>query len=130
MPVIYSPATKTARMTATRDRIDAGGAAGKLEICTAGYAAVLATIPLGYPGNATGTVAGTAPVRLTLAGFPRSDAADNSGVPAVARIRTSDDQDVITGLTVGLTDADVILDSLDITAGQQVIINSAVFDHA
>lgn len=31
-------------MTAIRDAIDAGGAAGKLEICCPAYAAILATI--------------------------------------------------------------------------------------
>ena len=35
MAVTYSTAVKTARMTAVRDQIDAGGAAGKLEICSA-----------------------------------------------------------------------------------------------
>lgn len=128
MAVTYSTAVKTARMTATRDQIDAGGAAGKLEICSAGYASILATIPLGYSGASTGTVSGAV---LTLAGFPRSDtSADNTGTAAVARIRTSSDVDVITGLTVGLSSADVILDSLSITAAQTVTINSATFTHA
>lgn len=128
MAVTYSPAVKTARMTAVRDQIDAGGAAGKLEICTAGYASVLATINLGYSGASTGTVSGAV---LTLAGFPRSDtAADASGTAAVARIRTSANADVITGLTVGLSGSDINLDSVSITAGQQVTINSAAITHA
>lgn len=128
MAVIYSTAVKTARMTAVRDQIDAGGAAGKLEICTAGYASVLATITLGYSGASTGTVSGAV---LTLAGFPRSDtAADATGTAAIARIRTSANVDVITGLTVGLSGSDINLDSLSITAGQQVTINSAAITHA
>lgn len=128
MAVTYSTAVKTARMTAVRDQIDAGGAAGKLEICTAGYSSVLATITLGYSGASTGTVSGTV---LTLAGFPRSDtSADATGTAAVARIRTSANADVITGLTVGLSGSDINLDSLSITAGQQVTINSAAITHA
>jgi hypothetical protein len=127
MAVTYSTAVKTARMTAVRDQIDAGGAAGKLEICSAGFASILATIPLGFSGASTGTVSG---LTLTLAGFPRSDtAADNTGTAAVARIRTSANADVITDLTVGLSGANVNLDSLSVTAGQTVTINSAAFTH-
>lgn len=128
MSVTYSTAVKTARMTAVRDQIDAGGAAGRLEICSAGYAAILATITLGYSGNSTGTISGDT---LTLAGFPRSDtSADNTGTAAVARIRTSAGADVITGLTVGTSGSDINLDSTSITAGQTVTINSATVQHA
>ena len=128
MTVTYSATVKTARMTAVRDQIDAGGAAGKLEICSAAYASVLATITLGYSGASTGTISGDV---LTLAGFPRSDtSADNSGTAAVARIRTSANADVITGLTVGTSGTDVVLDSTSITAGQTVTISSATFTHA
>lgn len=100
MPVTYSAAVKTARMTAVRDQIDAGGAAGKLELGTTAMALVLATIVLGFSGISTGTVAADV---LTLAGFPRADtAADATGKATVARIRTSANADVITTLSVGL----------------------------
>lgn len=50
---------------------------------------------------------------------------------AAARIRTaSGGTDVITGLTVGLSASDIILDSVGITAGQTVTINSASITHA
>lgn len=128
MAVTYPTNVKASRMTAVRDNIDAGGAAGKLEICSAAYASILATIPLGYSGASTGTVSGAV---LTLSGFPRSDtSADNTGTAAVARIRTSANVDVITGLTVGLSGSDINLDSLSITAGQTVTINSAAITHA
>lgn len=128
MAVTYSTAVKNARMTAVRDQIDAGGAAGKLEIGTAGFGTILATITLGYSGNTTGTISGGV---LTLAGFPRSDSsADNSGTAAVARIRTSANVEVITGLTVGTSGTDLVLDSVTFTAGQTVTINSATITHA
>lgn len=129
MSAQYPNDVKLARMQAVRDKIDAGGAAGRLEICSAGYAAVLATVVLGYSGNATGTLAGTT---LTLAGFPRSDvSADASGTAAVARVRSSTGADVITGLTVGVgAGFDVQLDSVSITAGQTVEIDGAQFTHA
>lgn len=128
MAVTYSSTAKDARMTAVRDAIDAGGAAGKIEICTAGYASVLATITLGYSGASTGTVSGGV---LTLAGFPRSDtSADNTGTAAVARIRTSASADVVTGLTVGTSGSDINLDSTSITTGQTVTLSSATITHA
>ena len=129
MSVNYSTAVKTARMLAVRDQIDAGGAAGRLEICSASYASILATITLGYSGSSTGTVSGDT---LTLAGFPRSATAASTGTAVIARIRTSAGVDVITGLTVGLTGSgsDIIMDSTSITSGQTVTINSATIQHA
>jgi hypothetical protein len=125
MPVIYAPAVKTARMAAVRDQIDAGSGPGVLQIGSAGMASVLVEITLDDP---CGTV--TAGV-LTLSNFPRSDTSANAtGTAAAARIRDSSGNDMITGLTVGLSAADVILDSLSITAGQTVTINTAAFTHA
>lgn len=128
MTCVYSTAVKTARMVAVRDQIDAGGGAGRLEIGTANMGTILATITLGYSGNTTGTVSGTV---LTLAGFPRQDnSADNSGTAAAARIRTSTGVDVITGLTCGVGNGDVQLDSLVVTAGQVFQITSVTITHA
>lgn len=124
MAVTYTTAVKTARMTAVNTAI---GTAGVLEIGTSAMASILATIPLANPA---GTVSNGV---LTLT-MPRSDAsADNTGVPAVARIRTaSGGTDIITGLTVTLIGGggDVQLDSLSITAGQNVTVGSATITHA
>lgn len=126
MAVTYSNTVKQARMTAVRDQIDGGSGPGILEIGTAAMGTTLATITLGDP---SGTVAGAGV--LTLSGFPRSDtAADATGTAAAARIRDSNGNVVISGLTVGLSGTDVILDSLSITSGQTVTINSVVFTHA
>ena len=101
MPVTYGVDAKNRRMIASRDAIDAGGAAGKLELGTTAMALVLATITLGYPGVSTGTVVGDV---LTLAGFPRADtSADATGKATVARIRTSANADAfMPTLSVGL----------------------------
>lgn len=124
MSVIYTTAVKNARLDAVTAQI---GTTGVLEIGTAGMASVLATINLGNPA-AAGASGGV----LTLAGFPRSDtAADNTGTAAAARIRTATaGTDIITGLTVGLSGSDINLDSLSVTAGQAVTINSATITHA
>lgn len=125
MAVNYPVAVKNARMTAVRDQIDAGAAAGILEIGTAGMATVLAQITLNDP---SGTVASGV---LTLSGFPKSDTSANaSGVAAAARIRDSNNIDIITGLTVGTSGSDINLDNTNISAGQTVTINSATITHA
>lgn len=126
MAVTYPNNVKAARMTAVRDLMDAGSGAGKLEIGTAGMAAVLATIPLSDPA---GTISAGV---LTLSGFPKSDTADATGTAAAARIRDSDNNDVITGLTVGIagSGANVEIDNTNIATGQTITINSAVFNHA
>ncbi len=125
MSVNYTNAVKIARMAAV---VSQAGATAVLEIGTAGMATVLATIPLNNPIAGAAAGAGV----LTLSGFPKSDtAADNSGTAAAARIRTaSGGTDIVTGLTVGLTGSDINMDSVNITAGQTVTINSAVFTHA
>ena len=125
MAVTYPNAVKIARMNAITT---AAGTTAVLEIGTTAMGTVLATITLGNPIAGAATGAGV----LTLSGFPRSDtSADATGTAAAARIRTSTGgTDIITGLTVGLSGSDVNLDSLSITAGQTVSINSAVFTHA
>ena len=119
MALTYATDVRNDRMQAVVDQIDAGAGAGTLEIGTTGMASVLATITLNDP---SGTVAAGV---LTLSGTPLSDAsADATGTAAEARIRDSDSNDVITGLTVGTSGTDIILDSVSITTGQQVTITS------
>lgn len=122
MSVTYTTAVKNARLNAVTTQI---GAAGKLEICSAAYAAVLATIALANPA-APGAASGV----LTFT-MPQSDSsADATGTAAIARIRDGSNVDIVTGLTVGLSGSDINLDSLSITAGQTVTINSAAITHA
>ena len=118
MAVTYTAAVKTARMTAVRDQIDGGAGAGTLEIGTAGMAAVLATFTLNDP---SGTIAAGV---LSLSGFPKTVAAGATGVAAAARIRDSVATDIVTGLTVGTSGTDIVLDNTSINSGQNVTINA------
>lgn len=124
MAVTYTTAVKNARLNAVTTAI---GTTGVLEIGTTGMGTVLATIALGNPAAAAAS-GGV----LTFSGFPRSDtAADASGTAAAARIRTaSGGTDIVTGLTVGTTGSDINLDSVTISAGQTVTINSMSITHA
>lgn len=123
MAVVYTTAVKNARLNAVTTAI---GTTGVLEIGTTGMATVLATIPLANP--AAPAAAGGV---LTFT-MPQSDvSADASGTAAAARIRTaSGGTDVVTGLTVGTSGTDIVLDNLSIAITQQVTINSATITHA
>lgn len=122
MPPIYALPVKTARMTATRDQV----ANGTLQIGTAGMAVVLAEFGLSTAG---GTIAGDT---WTLELDATTVDAIGSGTAAAARVRDSGGVARITGLTVGLTGsgADMQLDAVTITAGQDVILTGATIQHA
>jgi len=124
MAVTYATDVKTSRMQAVADQIDAGAGAGTLEIGTAGMAQVLVTITLNDP---CGTVATDT---LTLNATGLSNTASAGGTAAEARIRDSDSNDVITGLTVGTGAENIVLDSVSISNGQTVTINSGTIQHA
>lgn len=126
MAVTYTTAVKNARLNAVRDQIDGGTGAGILQIGTSGMATVLAEITLNDP-----CAAGASGGVLTFSGFPKSDTSANAtGTAAAARIRDSSGTDCITGLTVGTAGSDINLDSVSITSGQTVTINSATITHA
>lgn len=126
MPVIYSTAAKTARMTAVVTTI---GASGKLKLLSA-TDDLLATFTLAVTA---GTVSGAV---LTLsdanggADGILSTTASTAGTAVKAAITTSADAEVITGLTVGTSAADLILDNNILALGQAVTINSATITHA
>lgn len=124
MAVTYSSAVKDARMNVVKDAIDGDVGAGFIEICTAAYALVLATIALSDPcGSVSAGV-------LTLT-MPKSDTnADASGTAAIARIKDNSGDVIVSGLTVGTAAADIILTSLAITAGDTVTITSGALTHA
>ena len=120
MSVTYATDVKNDRLDAVSAQIDAGASAGTLELGTAGMALVLATFTLNDPSAAAAS-GGV----LTLPGFPKTVAASNDGTAAAARIRDSDSNDVITGLTVGTGSEDVVLDNASISSGQDVTINAS-----
>lgn len=127
MALRYVSTLRTTRMNAVKTAIDASTAGAYLEICTASYAAVLATIPLGDPcGSVSGDV-------LTLT-TPESDtSADNTGTAAIARIKDGDGNIVVDELTVSYTGqtAHIILAqaNANIVAGQTVTLTSATITH-
>lgn len=124
MSVIYTNTVKDDRLQVVIDATDAGSGPGTLEIGTTGMASVLATFTLNDPSaTKTGGV-------LTLSGLPKTVAASATGTAAEARIRDSDSNDVVTGLTVGLTGTDIIIDNTSIISAQDVTLNSGTITHS
>lgn len=122
MGVIYDAATRTSRMTAVRDAIDAGVAAGKLEILDAGNV-LLAELTLSDP---CGTVSGDV---LTFSAITSDTSANANGTASKAQIKDSAAVVRVSGLTVGTSGANINLNSVAISAGQQVSITSASVTH-
>lgn len=120
MAVTYTDAVKTARMTATRDHF----ADGTLEIGTAGMASVLVTYGISASG---GTIATDT---WTLTFDAGTVAASATGTAAEARVVTNGAVNDLTGLTVGTSGTDIIIDSTSVTSAQNVTITSATLQHA
>jgi hypothetical protein len=127
MAISYSTTVKNARLTAVGNAIDGGSGAGVLVIGTSalsGATGVLATIALDDPSfSVSGGV-------LTLVGLPNSATASASGTAAKAELRDSDDTVVATGLTVGTSGTDIIINTTAISDGQTVQVTSGTITHA
>lgn len=123
MSTIYRASLRTSRLNSVVTDIDNNAAAAKLEIGTASMAAVLVTLTLNDPSFVvSGDVA-------TMQGLPKSANATGTGTAAAARIRDGGNTDIVTGLTVGTSATDIILNSTSITTGQQVSITAGTITH-
>lgn len=130
MAVNYSTATKSARMTSVQQQVDLGAGPGKLVLYTAGKTTTLATFTLADPcGTVTTGVLTFSDQNGGLPGILNTTAS-GAGVAAEAEVKDSDDTVVITGLTVGTSGTDLILDNTNITVTQNITINSATITHA
>lgn len=115
MAVVYSLAVRNARLQVVANAIDAGGGGGLLNIGTAGMGVILSTIVLNSP---CGVVAGGV---LTFAGTPLVDlGAAAGGIAAEGQITDSVGTVVISGLTVGLAGANMIISQINVSAGDIV----------
>ena len=123
MAINYSTTLKNSRMTAVKDAIDGGSGAGKINIYTAAYGALLVSIALADP---SGTIANGV---LTLSGMPKSGVASGAGNAAIARILDSADTVIADGLTVGTSGTDIVIDNVNIAVSQNVNITAGSITH-
>jgi hypothetical protein len=126
MAVTYSATTKSNRMNAVVTTI---GTSGKLKLFTAADA-LLATFTLAATaGTVSGSVLTFSDANGATAGILNTTAS-GAGTATKASITTSSDVDVITGLTVGTTGTDLVLDNNVLAVSQAVTINTATITHA
>jgi len=124
MSVSYAAALKDTRMNAVVNAIDAQTGNGSIEIGTAGMAAVLVTINLQKPSFSE------ASQQITMIGAPKSGIASASGIAAAARIKDGAGGVQVSGLTVGTSGTDIVLNTTSLISGQTVTLSSAVISHA
>lgn len=121
----YAQALKSARMQAVINAIDADIEPGFIEIGNAGVAVVAVTMTLDRAPSFiedSGTI--------TMQGMPKWGTAVVPGTVVEARIRDGGGNIIISGLTVGLADADIILDFVDLTIDQTVTLSQASITHS
>jgi len=130
MAVSYNATLKTNRMQLMSDVVSSKtftASTGTAQVSSlvigtsalSGATGVLVTIPLpATPFTISGAVA-------TLAGTPLSATASATGTAALAEIRNQAGTVVVTGLTVGTSATDIILNSVSITSGQTVTVTGS-----
>lgn len=119
MAVNYTNNVKTARLNATRTHFQGG----TLVIRNSENAALVTFTLAAEGGSVTDD-------EWTIAFTNSTVAAGAGGVAHNAVMITSGDAVDLTGLTVGTSESDVILDNTNIADGQNVTISSAKITHA
>ena len=134
MSVTYAATLKTNRMQLVADLIASKTAASSTGTATAGFlvigtsalsgvTGVLATITLSAtPGTVSGSV-------FTLSGTPLSATATGTGTAALAEFRNTAGTVIVSGLTVGTSGTDIIINATAISTGQTVQITSGTITH-
>jgi hypothetical protein len=135
MAVIYRSGLRTNRLNLVVNELGSAAAptiattgvsAGSLVIGTSalsGATGVLATITLSTtPATVSGDV-------LTISGVPLSATASATGTAAKAELRNNAGTVIVSGLTVGTSNADIIISNTSITSGQTVQVTSGTITH-
>lgn len=134
MSVVYSSTLKNNRMQLVADLI-----AGKVQASSTGTATA-GTLVIGTSAlsGATGVLAtftlSTTPATvsagvLTVAGIPLTATASATGTAAKAEFRDNSGNVIVTGLTVGISSSDIIINATAISSGQTVTLSSATITH-
>lgn len=118
LPLVnYTTTVANSRLAQVQSALNASGG-GKLVIGTAAMATTLVQVNLE-------TVIGAPSARvLTVISTAKLGTATGAGTAAAAKLVDGAGTDVATGLTVGTSGTDVILNDLAIVVGSQVTINS------
>lgn len=126
MPVVYSTATKTARLQAVVAQI---GANGKFKLRSASDVLLASFTLAATAGTVSGDLLTFSDANGATDGIFNTTALAD-GVATKAEITTSADVTVISGLTVGKSGTDVIIVNDNLAVGQEVRVTSAAIQHA
>lgn len=120
MALTLSTAARNAATDGVVDLVDAGvtDAGGDLVIRDSGNTELVVFVldATAFGNAATGTA--------SAAGLPKTIAAVATGTANNALLRDKDNNNIITGLTVGTSGTDVTIDNTSINSGQDVTLNS------
>ena len=129
MAVNYTTAVKQSRMAAV---VTAIGTSGLLKLFASDGTTLLATFTLAAIAGNTSTTPGTLILNDqngATTGILNTTALF-SGTATLAKIQTSGSVDIITGLTVGTSGADLNLDNNVLTISQAITITTGTITHA
>lgn len=134
MSVVYSSTLKNNRMQLVADLVagktqtasSGTASAGTLVIGTSalsGATGLLVTFTLGTtPGTVSSGV-------LTISGTPLTSTASGTGTAAKAELRDNAGNVIVSGLTVGTSGTDIIINATAISSGQSVTLSSGTITH-
>jgi hypothetical protein len=135
MSVVYSTTLKNNRMQLVADLVSSKTAAASTGTASAGSLVIGTSALSGATGvlvtfalnSATGTVSGGV---LTLSGVPiNATASGATGTAALAELRNAAGTVIASGLTVGTSGTDIIINSTAISSGQSVTLTSGTITH-
>lgn len=129
MSVVYSTPVKVARMTDVKSAVDSQATPGSLVLYTSSNT-VLVTLPLSLPSGAIvqSGAPGQEDVDYVIT-CPLNSTSVAGGTAEHASILDGADTPVVTGLTVGTSGANVVLNIVAMVAGANVQITSASIRH-
>jgi hypothetical protein len=135
MAVTYSSTLKSNRMQIVADLIagktfaNSSGSAtvGKLVIGTSALSGETGRLAEFTLGSTPGTVSSGV---LTISGTPLTATASATGTAAKAEFRDNAGNVIVSGLTVGTSSADIIINATAISTGQTVTLSSGTITHS
>lgn len=134
MSVVYSTTLKSDRMQLVADLIAGKTAASSTGSATAGTLVIGTSALSGATGVLVSFTLGTTPGTvssgvLTVSGTPLSATASGTGTAAKAEFRDNAGNVIVSGLTVGTSATDIIINATAISSGQSITLSSGTITH-
>lgn len=134
MAVTYSATLKNNRMQLVADLVAGKTAASSTGSATAGSLVIGTSALSGATGvlvtftlsSTPGTVSGGV---LTISGTPINATASGTGTAALAELRNNSGTVICSGLTVGTSGTDIIINTTAVSSGQSVSLTSGTITH-